>query len=273
MPYPPTCLGNFDVPAACGVCEVCITCQECVACLGNNCPTAQCPRHNQCGGCVTCNTSCDTCQAMCEIQSQVFASDCNNAFPSDRWINVQFNDSIIKLMPQGKFYWAWEWIRSAAQYGAERPSSTNPRPVPQPLKTHLRAAHWNDINNALAVLKTGAQIETVQGGPSGTKVSASRTRTVGNVMATLRVNKMACQLQNARCITCMYNSQCCLTCQAECMACDTFCAVTCAHYGCQDCMTCDHCVVCVNCAVCQGCVACQQSCVTCNHNCVNEQVQ
>jgi len=116
MAYNPTCTGSYDLstvgkPSQCATCVACMTCVKC-----QNTNSDICSKYNGCRRCTSCNTECDTCQSLCEKGTQKFTDACSNNFPQDRWQNYA-DEPIIKKMPQGKFFWAFEWLDFAKKYG------------------------------------------------------------------------------------------------------------------------------------------------------------
>lgn len=262
-----SCTGARDVAAACGACQTANTCPSCNACQSGN--SATCAEYNTCLRCTACNTRCNACQSICET-NQVFTGACGNAMPGDHWTNVQDNNPIIQDFPQGKFYWAWEWLRSAINYGQKThsPGASN-TPTPYPF---LQAADWNQLDGVMNSIKSGSTvIGQVTGGPAGTKITGNLVRTAGSRLAAVRLNKIACHYQNTVWDSCgPTSSECCQTCMAGCMVCNNNTPQICTHYGCQSCNSCYNCNSCQGCNSCQQCVSCQGACNTCN-NCNSEQ--
>ena len=258
-----SCTGAYDVPAACNTCLSQNSCPSCNACQGDN--SSSCTNYNTCLRCTSCNTRCNTCQALCETQGQTFTSACGNAYPGDHWINVARDDIIVKTFPQGKFYWAWEWLRSLINYGAQAHSPGSS--IPPSNYAFLQAAHWNQLNTVMQSIKAG---DSFPAAVKDEKVTASKVVSAGQRLQQAKINKIACHYQNTVWDTCgPTSSQCCQTCLG-CMTCTTNVPVTCSYYGCQSCNTCLVCNSCQGCVSCQSCVSCQTACNSCN-NCNSEQ--
>lgn len=273
-----TCTGASDVTFNCvGTCQVRDTCPSCVTCLGNNGEGAE-DRHS-CVGCDNCNTLCVACQAICLTTGQMYRTACENAAPACRWTDVSFNEPIVKVFPQGKFYWAWGWMENARQFGTDTPSpGTVTAPTPD---THLRAAHWDMINTALQSLKAGNS--NVSSADINEKVTATKIVTAGEILLDMQINRIACHFQNTIWEECgPVLGECCQTCEA-CMMNNIPCEVSCqadtpvtCYYVCGSCNTCAICDTCQGpCNTCQGCDTCEgcDACTTCNNcnNCVAEE--